>query len=421
MAEKLDLEQKLAELYAQGRAHYEAGRWLEALESFRRLQGLGGNYKQVNQIVAAIEKRLTTKQRQDQIAPLYRKAQAALDEEDWATAITLLQAVLALDPTHAGADAKLRQAKRQHWASLYAQGLRHYTAGHGRVALEYFRQIQESAGDFRDVGTLIASIEESMAREQAAPATQARRQSLSTAGQPLWVVVPALLALLLLVCGGGYWVYAALNPPPAATATPTSPPTLAPEALEATLAALPTLIFTPSPSAQPTLGSVQPPFGSAEPPPGTPTPLLPPPPPPPLPTFTPTPTPTLTPVPYMMTPKSTRTFTPVPPSPIGPSQISTPTYTPTPTFTAKPPSPAPAPTLPTPTPTFTRTPPPKPPPPTHTCTPTPRPIYTLMPPFRRTPSWILSPVPPQIFTPVRPWIFTPAPTPTAGPSATPAT
>ena len=424
MAEKLDLEQKLAELYAQGRSHYEAGRWLEALECFRQLQGLGGNYKQVNLIVAALEKRLATQQPQDRMATLYREAQAALDEGDWATAITRLQAMLDLDPTHEGAAAKLRQAKRQHWASLYAQGRNHYEAGHGREALEVFRQIQASAGDFRDVGTLMAAIEESLAREQAsraigamwasqptratAPArapqppqaTPAQRQSPSIAGQPLWVVVPALLALLLLVGGGGYWVYAALNRPPVATPTPASPPALAPETPAAsaqppfgTLTAPPTLISAPTPL-PPTETPV--PLAPKE----TPTPTR-------TQTFTltptPTPTPTFTRAPYLLTLEPTLTFTPVPPTealvPLALTATPTP---PTPTFTPVTPTEALAPLA------LTATP-----------TPTPTPTFTPLPPTKTltsVPTPTLTPTPTTEST----LAFTPTTMPTKGPSPTPA-
>jgi len=48
-----------------------------------------------------------------QVAALYREAQVAIAGEDWATAIEILQAVLALDPAHGEAMARLSQAQRQ--------------------------------------------------------------------------------------------------------------------------------------------------------------------------------------------------------------------------------------------------------------------------------------------------------------------
>lgn len=53
----------LAELLASGRAHYDAGRWREALDYFRQVQALGGNYRGVFSFIATAQHQI-----QDQTA-----------------------------------------------------------------------------------------------------------------------------------------------------------------------------------------------------------------------------------------------------------------------------------------------------------------------------------------------------------------
>lgn len=54
----------LAELFASGRTHYDAGRWREALDYFRQVQALGGNYRGVFGFIATVQHQI-----QDSAAP----------------------------------------------------------------------------------------------------------------------------------------------------------------------------------------------------------------------------------------------------------------------------------------------------------------------------------------------------------------
>ncbi len=165
---------------------------------------------------------------QAQIAALYREAQAAMAGEDWATAIEKLQAVLAMDPAHAGAAARLSQARRQQeLVTLYDRGRAHYEASRWREALGCFRQVQEVRGDYKDVGTLIATLERAVARDKAVPAPRPAPPGLS---RWLWMGIPGAVMLLLLVCGGGYLALRPIisptdTPTPTQIMTPTDTPT----------------------------------------------------------------------------------------------------------------------------------------------------------------------------------------------------
>jgi formylglycine-generating enzyme required for sulfatase activity len=205
-----------------------------------------------------------------QVAVLYREAQAAMAGEDWATAIEKLQAVLALEPAHAEAAARLSQARRQQeLATLYIRGRKHYEAGRWRQALGYFHRVRDMGGDYKSVDALITAVGREIARKPPIPTPQS---VLSKLGRWPWIGIPAALVLLLIVCGGGYLILRSLLP---IDPTPTLPavvqvttPTTAPVAVASDT---PTSTCTPTPTS-------------------TPTPM-------PTPTSTPTPTPTSTPTP----------------------------------------------------------------------------------------------------------------------------
>ena len=51
-------QQELATWYATGQQHYDAGQWQAALEDFRRVQERGGNYKDVEALIATAQREL---------------------------------------------------------------------------------------------------------------------------------------------------------------------------------------------------------------------------------------------------------------------------------------------------------------------------------------------------------------------------
>lgn len=111
--QRVNREQELATLVAEGQKQYEAGRYREALDCLRRVRNLQDDYEGVNGLIATVESALDAKRRQESIAALYGEAQAALARQDWSTAIDKLQAVLDLEPGHAMAAAQLARAREQ--------------------------------------------------------------------------------------------------------------------------------------------------------------------------------------------------------------------------------------------------------------------------------------------------------------------
>ena len=140
-----------------------------------------------------------------QIAALYRQAQTAMAGGDWDTTIERLQAVLALEPAHAEAAARLSQARRQEeLATLYDRGRKHYEAGRLPEALEYFRRVEEIGGDYKVVRALVAEIEGTKAPERA---KRKLGLALPKLGRRLWVGITVGLAVLLFLCVGAFFVF----------------------------------------------------------------------------------------------------------------------------------------------------------------------------------------------------------------------
>ena len=147
-------------------------------------------------------------QKQRQAAGLYHQAQAPLNSESWDVAIKKLLSVLELDPAHKDAAVQLREARRQQALSaLYDRGRKHYGEKRWHEALDNFRQVQEMAGDYKDVSGLIAVAQSQMIREQTAAAPSptpgeipraTRHITESRTIRPVWIVG----VLVLLITGG---------------------------------------------------------------------------------------------------------------------------------------------------------------------------------------------------------------------------
>jgi tetratricopeptide (TPR) repeat protein len=156
-----------------------------------------------------------------QVDAVYREAQAAMAGEEWERAIERLQALLALDPTHAEAAARLRQAQqRQELAVLYTRGRKHYDAGRWPQALNYFRQVQQVGGDYKGVAALIASAEKAMAQEQGA---QMPGPIFSKPGWSPWVGISVVLVVLMIAGVVGFLIIPRfISPSPSTPAQPTT-------------------------------------------------------------------------------------------------------------------------------------------------------------------------------------------------------
>jgi len=93
---------------------------------------------------------LSRAERQQTLAQDYAAAEAAISEEDWDTAATELNKILAIDSSYTDAQAKADfVAQRQRLASLYNDGSRLYDLGQWEDAIVQFEKIQELDNSYR--------------------------------------------------------------------------------------------------------------------------------------------------------------------------------------------------------------------------------------------------------------------------------
>ncbi len=196
-------QQDLAHLYAAGCAHQEAGRVPEALQEFRRLRELEGDYKDVTALIAAVETRANEERKRMQTTALVREAETAMGGENWEDAIDRCQQALALDPSHTEAAERLQQARRQQEALfLYGRGLDRREAGFRDDALYDFRRVREMVGDYKDVEALIAHLQGTTAPKEpvsASPAPSLNREDQNQDQIVKGNVVPIAVVGVLLV------------------------------------------------------------------------------------------------------------------------------------------------------------------------------------------------------------------------------
>jgi hypothetical protein len=150
-----------------------------------------------------------------QIAALYREAQRSMIAEDWTPAIEGLQALLALHPPHAEAQASLTEARQQReLAALYAAGRTHYEARRWQEALDCFYRVLDIKNSYKDVNALIATLQSEIERTRSVspspelstePPTDLQRIRPSKRMKLLWIsCIVGALALVVYI-GAERW------------------------------------------------------------------------------------------------------------------------------------------------------------------------------------------------------------------------
>jgi hypothetical protein len=98
------------------------------------------------------------------VRELRGEAEAAIAVEDWFAGVQALQSAVSLDPNNRELGARLRWAHEQRKVSgLFSEGQELYEQGKKSAALGRFRQVKVAAGNYRNVGELIAQLEAEVA------------------------------------------------------------------------------------------------------------------------------------------------------------------------------------------------------------------------------------------------------------------
>lgn len=245
-------QKELAEAYAAGREHLQAGRWRDALKSFRKVRAIDKGYKGVADFMAEAYEGLeeeevhrpekerrqreaaeeAERQARQEREKLLRESLDALNRKDWGAARERLQAAAAAGAGDEEIAERLADIDRQeHLATLYERGLRHSEDGNWAEALNAFRQVREAGGDYEDASARLERAEAELKRlrekrererpeRQAAEQLEARRKSLGLGsaggaaetrgpvverGSLLKIIPVPAVAVMLFVLGLALW------------------------------------------------------------------------------------------------------------------------------------------------------------------------------------------------------------------------
>lgn len=117
----------------------------------------------------------------ERVQALYNQAQSAVASENWAGALQLWQAVLALEPNNPQARGGFEYAQKQgQLAAAFEDGKKHYTAGRLQQAIDAFNWVRTTAGsNYKGVDGYIAQAQSAIAarQAQARPATPPAHQT----------------------------------------------------------------------------------------------------------------------------------------------------------------------------------------------------------------------------------------------------
>lgn len=153
-------ELKFAEVYADGKALFDAGKWSDALTRLNPLKTVVGQYKDVQVLCQQATEKLKEKQQQSRRArllELHHKAEKASSQADWLDAASLLEEILNLDPENVEAKAKLKLMREQERLDMLYTAAHKATSSHRwQEALEQLQQISSIDADYKDVRALAA-------------------------------------------------------------------------------------------------------------------------------------------------------------------------------------------------------------------------------------------------------------------------
>lgn len=153
---------KLLQLYAEGREHYDAGRWYEARDSFQSAQAVEPNFRDVANLMGAVERRIN----EERVATICAQAEVTAEKEDWEEAIGLLNAALAINPGDEKIVSRLNLVReRKRLMKIYVKAKELYEAGRWADALIYFEEIKARVGDYKELSVLANDAAEKAAQE----------------------------------------------------------------------------------------------------------------------------------------------------------------------------------------------------------------------------------------------------------------
>jgi Tol biopolymer transport system component/outer membrane protein assembly factor BamD (BamD/ComL family) len=193
LEEERQLQEQIATLYDRAAYGAGAGQWAQALAAMDEIRTLDPEFADPQGIAARARDKV---ERQDRLAALYAQAQAAYDAQDWPEALAALQALLGEDAGYRDAAAQLATVEvQQELAGLYAQARQQHQAAEWQAVVGTFARIAALEPGYADPEGLLPAARRSLAGEQRRAELDdryARAVGAMDAGQ--WGQARALLA-----------------------------------------------------------------------------------------------------------------------------------------------------------------------------------------------------------------------------------
>lgn len=148
---KREAAERLAELYRQASASYDAQQWERAADILNQIIARKPDYSDA-------ARKLEEAERQSELSRLYMEGTAALQARDWSTATDCFSATTTLDPHYHDAAVKLDEARRQQdLANLYTEARRLCQDQEWEAVVRVFGRINAEEPSYPDPDGLLAA------------------------------------------------------------------------------------------------------------------------------------------------------------------------------------------------------------------------------------------------------------------------
>jgi tetratricopeptide (TPR) repeat protein len=178
-------QQILSELYASAQTLLQAQDRNAARSKLLEITDIAANYKDTDLLLNIVESELAQEQKHREFQKLYQQADEQIAREDWAGAITTLDAILKIDPAQKEAGDKLANVwQSQNWAAQYDTARKYYSAARWQQTIESLKQLQALAGkNYKDTDELLSTATAKLTEEQQSQQNQARLAGLLSGAQ----------------------------------------------------------------------------------------------------------------------------------------------------------------------------------------------------------------------------------------------
>ena len=161
----------LPHLYTQALGFFYTEQWNKAIEALEAIVAVDPEFERGD-----AARRLDEARKQQRLADLFAKAQAAMAREEWSAAVGGLNEIVAAAPDYRNAQALLARAqRRRELADLYGDARRLHNSGQWQAVVNVWERIRSLDANYADPDSLLSSAQSELVRERAQ--AEERRQA----------------------------------------------------------------------------------------------------------------------------------------------------------------------------------------------------------------------------------------------------